>query len=82
MRNLINRINNSNNIYMYCEIKKKEAKIDVSFKLDFQVRWNTTFMMLNRFLTLRSIVNDITMYAESIPNLSVRFLIFTIFFHF
>ena len=82
MRNLINRINNSNNIYMYCEIKKKEAKIDVSFKLDFQVRWNTTFMMLNRFLTLRSIVNDITMNAESIPNLSVRFLIFTIFFHF
>ena len=82
MRNLINRINNSNNIYMYCELKKKEAKIDVSFKLDFQVRWNTTFMMLNRFLTLRSIVNDITMNAESIPNLSVRFLIFTIFFHF
>lgn len=67
---------------MYCELKKKEAKIDVSFKLDFQVRWNTTFMMLNRFLTLRSIVNDITMNAESIPNLSVRFLIFTIFFHF
>ena len=82
MRNLINRINNSNNIYMYCDLKKKEAKIDVSFKLDFQVRWNTTFMMLNRFLTLRSIVNDITMNAESIPNLSVRFLIFTIFFHF
>jgi hypothetical protein len=27
---------------MYCELKKKEAKIDVSFKLDFQVRWNTT----------------------------------------
>jgi hypothetical protein len=70
MRNLINRINNSNNIYMYCERKKKEATIDVSFKLDFQVRWNTTFMMLNRFLTIRSIVNDKTMNAESIPNLS------------
>jgi hypothetical protein len=55
---------------MYCELKKKEAKIDVSFKLDFQVRSNTTFMMLNRFLTLRSIVNDITMNAESIPNLN------------
>ena len=71
IRKLINRINNSNNVYMHFERKKMEAKINENLIIDFQVRWNTTFDMLKRVLALKSVVNDITMNAESIPNLAV-----------
>jgi|688.fasta_scaffold98351_2 hypothetical protein len=71
IRKLINQINNSNNVYMHFERKKMEAKINENLIIDFQVRWNTTFDMLKRVLALKSVVNDITMNAESIPNLAV-----------
>ncbi len=67
---MINQINNSNNLFIYAEKKKKLACIRKNFKIDFQVRWNTTYEMLKRFILLKPIVNDITTNADSIPNLS------------
>ena len=60
---------------MYAEEKKIQARINTGFKLDFHVRWNTTYEMLNRFISLKSIVNEITMNAELIPNISVKLFI-------
>ena len=50
---------------------KKRAKITENFYHDFKIRWNTTFIMIDRALKLKVIINDITHNSESIPNLNV-----------
>ena len=51
--------------------KKAEFSIDANFYHDFKVRWNTTYTMLTRFVTLKRVVNDMTYNASEIPNISV-----------
>jgi hypothetical protein len=59
--------------------KKEELKIDANFYQDFKVRWNTTYLMLTRFLELKNVVNDMTYNSTKIPNLKVKtFFLFNI----
>ena len=71
IRTLIRAINISNPLYIYVEDKKKDRQIRVNLKLDFKVRWNTTYDMLRKIIAFKPIFNEITMNYESIPNLSV-----------
>ena len=51
--------------------KKHESSIDENFYHDFKVRWNTTFVMIDRSLKLKSLINEITYNSSVIPNLQV-----------
>ena len=56
---------------MVIEHKRVQANIKTTFKIDFQIRWNTTMMdMLKRFILLKAIVNDLTTNADIVPNFS------------
>ena len=46
--------------------------ISDTFFLDFKVRWNTTYIMIERALKLKPIINDIT-NSSQITNLSVSY---------
>ena len=56
---------------LYVLKKKKNSAINENFYHDFKVRWNTTYVMIDRALKLKSIINDITHNSDSIPNLTV-----------
>ena len=71
IRTFIAKINRSNPLYMYVNKKKSEFSIDANFYHDFKVRWNTTYTMLTRFVTLKRVVNDMTYNASDIPNISI-----------
>ena len=54
--------------------KKKEQSMDPPIKYtlitDFEIRWNTTFVMINRFTEYRSIIDDINSRPHQIPYLN------------
>ena len=50
VRKIINSVNKSNTLVMHIIKKAKELKLDsTNFMIDFEVRWNTTYKMLERF---------------------------------
>ena len=54
-------IKRSNNINMYVIKRAKEMSLpNKTFIMDFQVRWNTTFDMLDRFLIFKKVIDEIT----------------------
>ena len=57
---------------MFVENERLQANIRTTFKIDFQVRCNTTYIydILKRFILLRTIVNDLTTNADIVPNIS------------
>ena len=73
IRTIVKKYNRSNPLRLYVLDLKAEKRIDVNFYHDFKVRWNTTFIMLDRALKLKTVINEITNNSESIPNLTVRF---------
>ena len=73
IRTIVKKYNRSNPLRLYVLDLKAEKGIDVNFYHDFKVRWNTTFIMLDRALKLKTVINEITNNSESIPNLTVRF---------
>ena len=61
---------------MYVFELKREKEINGNFLNDFKVRWNTTLIMIDRALKLKTVINEITNNSESIPNLTVHFIKF------
>ena len=61
---------------MYVFELKREKEINENFYNDFKVRWNTTYIMIDRALKLKTVINEITNNSESIPNLTVHFIKF------
>lgn len=61
--------------FVYKLIKSSESLREIDkrkirgFILDFHVRWNSTYLMLNRFIMLKIVVNQITSYPENIGGL-------------
>ena len=39
--------------------------------VDFEVRWNSTFVMLDRFITHRAIVNEMATGPSKVPNVNL-----------
>ena len=61
VRKIINLIKQSNNINMH--VIKRVKFFDLfnqSFIIDFEVRWNTTFHMLERFYEFKIVIDEIT----------------------
>lgn len=73
LRSIIKKVNNSNPIRSYVIKKQKSMNISDTFYLDFKVRWNTTYIMIERALKLKPIINDITANSSQITNLSVSY---------
>jgi hypothetical protein len=73
IRTIVKKYHRSNPLRLYVLDLKAEKGIDVNFYHDFKVRWNTTFIMLDRALKLKTVINEITNNSESIPNLTVTF---------
>ena len=70
-RKFISKINRSNPQLIYVNKKKAECSIDANFNHYFKVRWNTTYTMLTRFVTLKIVVNNMKYNASEIKNISV-----------
>jgi hypothetical protein len=61
----------SNIICNHIIIKAQEKKLEyVNLIIDFHVRWNTTFLMLNRFIKFKEIINNITLEPEKIDGIT------------
>lgn len=61
----------SNIICNHIIIKAQEKKLEyVNLIIDFHVRWNTTFLMLNRFIKFKEIINNITLAPEKIDGIT------------
>jgi hypothetical protein len=71
LRAIIRKIKSTNPLYLYVEKLKKQKEIRVNLKLDFKVRWSTTYQMLSRVLVYKNIINEITNNSDSMNNLSV-----------
>ena len=81
MRKLISKVNRSNPLNIYVEKKKSDFENGTNYYHDFKVRWNTTYVMMTRFIQLKQVVNDITCNSDEIPNISVLtfYFLFNIF---
>ena len=60
VRKIISATNQSNIINMHVLKKAAELKCDSHFLMDFVVRWNTSYTMLERFSIMKLIVDEIT----------------------
>ena len=72
LRCIVKKYNRSNPLRLYVEHLKTEKEINQNLYHDFQVRWNTTYVMLDRSLKLKPVINEITHNSYSIPNLTVK----------
>lgn len=52
------------------KIAKQENFAASTLKIDFHIRWNTTYLMLQRFIQFRQIVTKITEFPRHIENLT------------
>lgn len=73
VRSIVSTIKRANNIhiYVYQQIENEGLK-KRSFLLDFHVRWNTTFLMINRFLKYKKIINDLTARPEAVNGIKFK----------
>lgn len=70
VRKIVKLVNKSNVLITFVKAKSKELDIKTSnFIIDFHVRWNTTYLMLDRFLILKPIVVVLTSNPKSIFNI-------------
>ena len=53
---------------------KSEKLVKGNFYHDFKIRWNTTYVMLDRSLKLKAVINEKTHNSQSIPNLKVLYI--------
>ena len=64
----------SNSLHIYVEKQKESLMNDptISFYKDFKIRWNTTYIMLERTLSLKQVVNKVISSSDDIPRLTVK----------
>ena len=73
MRKIIKMINQSSVIKRHVIEKAKSLSFDCcDFIIDFSVRWNTTFLMLERFYKLKLIVDEITCNPQLIHGIQIK----------
>ena len=60
VRNLVKMTRNSSNILSYMRIKQNDAQINYQLLKDFKIRWNYTYLFLERVLKYRPIINELT----------------------
>jgi len=72
IRKIVKKINNSNPLRLYVLKKQKLLGITENFIMDFKVRWNTSYLMIERAIKLKAVINDITTNFSEISNLSVN----------
>lgn len=70
VRNLIELSNKSNVLFSYVKKLIIEDKVLLpTLGLDMQIRWNSTFLMINSFLQYKKYVNEITKHPQKISKL-------------
>jgi hypothetical protein len=71
LRPIIKKCNRSNPLRLHILKLKSEKSVKENFYHDFKIRWNTTYIMLDRSLKFKAVINEITHNFQSIPNLKV-----------
>jgi hypothetical protein len=71
-RNIAKKINNSIPLRLYVLKKQKLFSITENFIMDFKVRWNSSYLMIERAIKLKAVINDITTNFLEISHLSVN----------
>ena len=74
LRAIIKKCNRSNPLRLHILKLKSEKSVKENFYHDFKIRWNTTYVMLDRSLKSKAVINEITHNSQSIPNLKVLHL--------
>jgi hypothetical protein len=72
VRACVNNIRSTRAIIDYVKQKAKatDPPIKSTLVTDFVIRWNTTFIMTNRFINYRSIIDNINSQPLKIPHIS------------
>ena len=55
---------------MYNSKKIHDSPITAALQTDTEIRWNTTFIMVDRFITHKVIIDDINSRPFKVPNIS------------
>lgn len=73
VRSCVNYIRNNRaiNDYVCNRAGATQPPIRVGLAIDFEVRWNSTYIMLDRFVIYRAIVNEITTEPSKIPSVNL-----------
>jgi len=73
MRSIIKMTRKSNNIqsHVWKLMESDELTRKVSFILDFFVRWNSTYLMIKRFKSLKKFANALTTSPERIDGIKI-----------
>lgn len=70
VRALVKLSRKSNIVCLFIVQKAKELNFDVlNLIMDFHVRWNTSYLMLERFLKFKDIINSMTIKPEKIDGI-------------
>ena len=72
MRAFINNINSTRAVTDYVQQREKihDPPITAALLIDIEIRWNTTFIMLDRLITHKAIIDDISSRPLKVPNIS------------
>lgn len=72
MRAFINNINSIRAVIDYVQQREKvhDPPISAALVPDIEIRWNTTFIMVDRFTKHQAIIDDINRRPFKIPNIS------------
>ena len=64
------RGNRAINDYVRHRAESNQPPIRAGLVIDFEVRWNSTFVMLDRFINHRAIVNELAMESSKIATIN------------
>ena len=72
MRAFINNINSTRAVIDYVQQREKihDPPITTALLTDIEIRWNTIFIMVDRFITHQAIIDDINSRPFKVPNIS------------
>ena len=72
VRACVNNIRSTRAVLDYVQIREKtsDPPIKAGLITDLEIRWNTTFVMIDRFTTHRLVIDDINSRPFKIPDLS------------
>ncbi|CAF4494341.1 unnamed protein product, partial [Rotaria sp. Silwood2] len=72
MRDFINNINSTRAVTDYVQQREKihDPPITAALVTDIELRWNSTFIMVDRFITHQAIIDDINSRPFKVPSIS------------